>query len=917
LHHKDAKNTEAFPGRIFRSILLCVLGVFVGNTRSGAQEAATTYTEHVLPILQNHCLGCHNADKKKGDLDLSTYSASMAGGGSGDVVAAGDSGASSLYKVVAHLAEPKMPPKKAKIADGEIAVIKKWIDGGLIEAPGGKAQKSKGPKVDLTLKIPAAGKPAGPAPMPEDLLLEPEVRTTKAESVTALAASPWGAVAAVGSQHQVVLYNTDTLEVAGILPFPERRPTIVRFSRSGALLLAAGGRGAQLGRVVLWDVKTGDRVTEIGEEFDQVLAADLSPDQTLVALGGPGKLVKIYSTKDGDLLHSIKKHTDWVTAMEFSPDGAFLATGDRGGGLHIWEGRTGRILHTLTGHKAAITDLSWRADSAFLASSSEDGQVIVWESKGATKVKGWAAHPATASVKYAMDGRLVTCGRDMIVRTWDGQGTKLKDFEAFSDLALRAVFTHDGARVLAGDWTGEIRVWSAADAKRIGHLSTNPPTLAERMAAESKALAEAKAAVRPLEGAALAEKTRTEVLDVRLKSAGESLAKNKAELAGAEPAAAEADKAFKAASQAVASAQSDLAARQNESGQKNDAAKKAEKTALKAAEEKDPEAPKLAEIAQKARAEADLAANAMGPAQKALAERQDALKQATEAKAAADAKVAQAKAAMEEAAKEQASLQKQVEDSLSATTKAKQALDAANVQLAAAQHRVDALKAAQFNVQVWAAKRELAKIQAELDALGAKGEDARRAAADAEAKAKAGEQAVPVAQAAIKKAQDALAQAKTAPAKTEAALEAARKTLAEREARAAAADTVAKQLAEEAKKTPDDATAAEAAKKAKETLDVLQKGVAEAKAAVAARGADHEKAKAAIPAAEKAIVDAKAAADQAAKKAVELKVAARAAAEKIGPEQAPIEAFRPKLEAAKAKVEALKAEYLKLKPKSL
>src|SRR6185295_2160416 len=119
---------------------------------SAGQEAAVTYTEHVMPILQNHCLGCHNADKKKGDLDLSTYGAALAGGGSGDVAVTGDSGASSLYKVVAHLADPKMPPKKAKIPDTEIAVIKKWIDGGMIESPGGKARKSKGPKVDLALK---------------------------------------------------------------------------------------------------------------------------------------------------------------------------------------------------------------------------------------------------------------------------------------------------------------------------------------------------------------------------------------------------------------------------------------------------------------------------------------------------------------------------------------------------------------------------------------------------------------------------------------------------------------------------------------------------------------------------------------------------------------------------------------------
>jgi hypothetical protein len=902
LKHKD---TKKISGMICRTSLLCGLCVLVLNSGSVAQEGAVTYSEHVLPILQNHCLGCHNADKKKGDLDLSTYASSMAGGGSGDVVAAGDSGASSLYKVVAHLTDPKMPPKKAKISDAEIAVIKKWIDGGLIEAPGGKAKKSKGPKVDLELKVSAAGKPAGPVAMPEDLLLEPEIRTAKAESVTALAASPWAPVAAVGSQHQVVLYNTDTLEVAGILPFPERRPQILKFSRSGALLLAGGGRGAQLGRVVLWDVKTGDRMGEIGEEYDQVLAADLSPDQAQVALGGPSKLIKIYSTKDGEMQHSIKKHTDWVTAMEFSPDGVLLATGDRGGGLHVWEARTGRIFHSLSGHKGAITDVSWRSDSKLLASSSEDGQVILWETSGGTKVKGWAAHPATASVKYSMDGRLVTCGRDMIVRSWDGQGAKLKDYEAFSDLALRAVFTHDGARVIAGDWTGEIRVWSAADAKRVGRLSTNPPTLSEQLAGAQKTLDDAQAALAKLAPARQIGADAAEKAAKALKGADEKIAEAVARVQ-------EAEFQLGAKAQALKLAEATLAARQNEAAEKSKAEKAAAAVLQRARDAKDPEdtLAKLAEAASRAKAEAEEASGAMGPAQKALAEAQ-------EAKAAAPAALAEAKKANLAVQAQVAELRKQADLAVQAAAQAKTALEAASAQATTAEHRVASLKAAQFNVLVWAARRELARTQAELDALVARGEDARRAAADAEAKAKAGEQAVPAAQARIKQAQDALGQAKAAPAKAEAGLEAARKTLAEREGRVAGAETVAKQLAEEARKAPDDATPAEAARKARETLDLLNKSVAEARAAVAARSADVDKAKAGIPAAEKAITEAKAAAEQAAKSAGELRAAAKTAAGKIGPEQSAAEPFRPKVEAARAKVEALKAEYLKLKPKSL
>jgi hypothetical protein len=94
-----------------RSLGFLVFSALCLRASVAQQESPTTFQDHVLPILTNHCLGCHNADKKKGDLDLSTYPGAMAGGGSGDVVAPGDSGASLLFKVVAHLAEPKMPPK--------------------------------------------------------------------------------------------------------------------------------------------------------------------------------------------------------------------------------------------------------------------------------------------------------------------------------------------------------------------------------------------------------------------------------------------------------------------------------------------------------------------------------------------------------------------------------------------------------------------------------------------------------------------------------------------------------------------------------------------------------------------------------------------------------------------------------------
>ena len=113
----------------------------------GVTQAApkVTYEEHVLPVFRNACLRCHNPDKAKGDLDLSTFTALLHGGGSGVIVESGGSGASKLLKVVTHEEEPEMPPN-GKLEEKEIAIIKQWIDGGLLERSGSKAIKSNKPK---------------------------------------------------------------------------------------------------------------------------------------------------------------------------------------------------------------------------------------------------------------------------------------------------------------------------------------------------------------------------------------------------------------------------------------------------------------------------------------------------------------------------------------------------------------------------------------------------------------------------------------------------------------------------------------------------------------------------------------------------------------------------------------------------
>jgi WD40 repeat protein len=447
-----------------------------------------TYDEHIRPILREHCFSCHSADKQESGLQLDSYQKAMAGGSSGEVVLPGDLASSRLWALVSHAEEPKMPPKQDKLAAAKLDLISKWIEQGAPENAGSKVTLKKNPLAAVAAA--ATSKLEGPPPMPEGLIKQPVLYTKRPGQITALAASPWAPLVAVAGQKQVSLYQSESGDLLGILPFPEGIPHVIRFSRNGSVVLIAGGRGGQSGCVVLFDVKTGKRIAKIGDELDAVLAADLSANQTLVALGGPNRVVRIYSAQTGELLHEIRKHTDWIYAVEFSPDGKQLATADRSGGLFVWEAETAREVQNLRGHNGAIFDVAWRLDSGLLASAGEDTTIKLWNIDEGKAVKSWNAHTGGAfCVRFAHDGRLVTAGRDNTVKTWAADGAAQKSMPSFAEPALRCAFTQDGQHVIGGDWLGNVKIWTAADAKELRSVAANPPTLALRVEAARADLA--------------------------------------------------------------------------------------------------------------------------------------------------------------------------------------------------------------------------------------------------------------------------------------------------------------------------------------------------------------------------------------------------------------------------------------------
>ena len=437
-------------------------------------EAPRNFEDHILPLLREHCANCHRPGKTRGGLDVTTMETLEKGGSTGPAVVPGLSENSPLFRSISHIGdEEPMPPEQDKLPDQVIAAFKLWIEGGLKPNATGKARETRA-VVQLTVDAASLDAPKAPLEFVRELPPIPNApQLVRALPVMALAANPWAPVVAVGGHHETVLHDLADGHRIGALPFPEGEVRVLRFSRNGQVLLIGGGRPTASGNVQLIELKTGKLLTTVGDDFDVVLAADLSPDQSLVATAGPEKLVRVYRVADGALVWSMKKHADFITSLEFSPDGKQLASADRAGGIFLSEATTGTNPRLLAGATEAVNELAWRSDARSLAAACGDGQALLYDPATGRLVAKWPAHQGgVLSIAYSREGRLLTGGHDATARLWDETGKQLSQLTNCDTAAFRVAFT-SAQHPLAGDWSGTVREWTP-DGKEVHSLGALP-----------------------------------------------------------------------------------------------------------------------------------------------------------------------------------------------------------------------------------------------------------------------------------------------------------------------------------------------------------------------------------------------------------------------------------------------------------
>ena len=95
--------------------------------------AADPYMDVVRPMLRARCSSCHNSERRRGMLDLSTHQTTLDGGETGPAITPGNAENSDLYYriTLARDHEDFMPAEgRTPLTDIETEIIRWWIDAG-------------------------------------------------------------------------------------------------------------------------------------------------------------------------------------------------------------------------------------------------------------------------------------------------------------------------------------------------------------------------------------------------------------------------------------------------------------------------------------------------------------------------------------------------------------------------------------------------------------------------------------------------------------------------------------------------------------------------------------------------------------------------------------------------------------------
>jgi WD40 repeat protein len=437
--------------------VLCWIAAFtiavISIARADTAPAPTTQPAHALLILRDNCFSCHNPEKKKGKLILTSREAALRGNEDGPAFVPSKADKSLLTQVLEPDADPHMPPKKQLAAD-EVAALRNWIDAG---APWDE-------KI-LAAALPST-RPVQLGPLPASY-----------RPVLALALSPDDKRLAVGQANRVFLYNVAgaTPRVMRVLDGPLDAVQSIAWSADGHWLAAGDYR-----RISVWESDSAKPALQLGGLMGRVTALAFLPDnKTLLAADGnasaPARIVR-YQLPETSPQASVEAHADTIFALRCSPDGSVIASGGADKLVKLWRASDLVELAHLEGHSGHVLSIVFRPDGLALASGGTDREVKVWDTKTHQQTSTIGPyHAAVTALGWAEAAHILVAQEDGTVHLATAGESEVGRALASSGKVIYAIaVSSTGQKIFSGCHDGHVYAWNSGG-KLESTLDPAPP----------------------------------------------------------------------------------------------------------------------------------------------------------------------------------------------------------------------------------------------------------------------------------------------------------------------------------------------------------------------------------------------------------------------------------------------------------